>query len=41
MTDANLIENFCIPDEIRKSFVPKLKNIRWTHPAKVAVIIRV
>ena len=29
MTDANLIEIFCILDEFCKYFVPELKNARW------------
>lgn len=36
MTDANIIEIFCILDEFCKYFAPELKNTRWTSAANVA-----
>ena len=40
MTDANLIEIFCILDEFCKYLAPELKNIRWTPPVNVAATAR-
>lgn len=40
MTDANLIEIFCILDEFCKYFAPELKNIRWIPPANAVASVR-
>lgn len=39
MTDANLIEIFCILDEFCKYFDPELKNTSWLPPANVAATV--
>jgi len=40
MTDANLIEIFCILDEFCKYFTPELKNTRLTPAANAAATAR-
>ncbi len=36
MTNANIIEIFCILDEFCKYFTPELKNTRWTPAINAA-----